>query len=303
MCHAPCWLSQGNHGRLRWLSHDVHPAVYHSHNEEQVKETLQNADMYGAVTHQYLVSWHGIGNAVADWLSVGGAPHCQQAVRREAYQNYRQQVAPSAMSRPEPCNVAGLVTTTSFGPLLKRNCVVLETLLSAEVGRLGSQGGGPSSPTFRQLAMTLSLTPLSLVAGLPGGTAGTAHALLKTRSTDTRQWDEKAVSLYLLHVESDPGRQYPAPCVVIPSPSLQGSGQALVQGELGLTDCWGGQLQVPAGHCSENPQSVLLVHCWPASNAATRLGLECSACTGCGLQATRLRVHALPSMLAGALDS
>jgi hypothetical protein len=67
------------------------------------KQTLQLADMCGSVTHQNLVPWHGVGNPVANRLPSGATPHCQQAIRGEAYQNCRQRDAPSTAACPEPC--------------------------------------------------------------------------------------------------------------------------------------------------------------------------------------------------------
>jgi hypothetical protein len=43
-----------------------------------------HADACSAATHQNLVAWHGVGNAVAHWASSGRVPQRQQAVRREA---------------------------------------------------------------------------------------------------------------------------------------------------------------------------------------------------------------------------
>jgi hypothetical protein len=59
------------------------------------------------------------------------------------------------------------------------------------------------------------------------------------------------------------GFENPAPGagqVPNPFPSAQGEVQFDEQGEFGGTDFSGGQLQAPAGHCSEKPQSVLLAH-------------------------------------------
>ena len=67
------------------------------------KQTSQLADMCGSVTYHDLVPWHGVGDPVANRLPSGTTPHCQQAVRGEAYQNCRQQNAPSTAACPEPC--------------------------------------------------------------------------------------------------------------------------------------------------------------------------------------------------------
>jgi hypothetical protein len=72
--------------------------------------------MCGAVTHQDLVPWHGVGDPVANRLPSGGAPHCQQAVRGEAYQNCRQRNAPSTAACPEPCGGLLCHSTASQRP-------------------------------------------------------------------------------------------------------------------------------------------------------------------------------------------
>jgi hypothetical protein len=78
-------------------------------------------------------------------------------------------------------------------------------------------------------------------------------------------------SPHLLALKFGPEFDEQNPGSVDSCPFAQGLRQVDRQGEPVGMENWGGQVQVPAEHCSENPQSALLAHCLPAGSAATTI--------------------------------